>query len=705
MKLLAVGIAMTFATSALGADAAGKMPVKAPAAAPVTAFNWSGCYVGAHVGGGWGNKHFSDPTGFELPDGSPIFTPPSPLEARPVLPLDQTVSGLLGGGQVGCRYQSATNWVVGIDGGISAAQLFGSRAVTLTPFVSAPFVLVPGTFQAKAKWLASATGNIGYAFDRLLLYAKGGAAWVRDQYELSAAPDTFTGVGPADFRASETRTGWTAGAGIEYAFSNNLSARVEYDFYSFGTRNVQFVNQLPSTAFPFGNASIKQYINAITFGLNYYFWNLPASVAPTATTAPSVMSAAAALSWNATFQSEVRYFSWGGTLGVPKNAVTFAGGSVVPVGTRGSGAELYTPYAMQLVGQGNDFKIEMLARGGYVWARQSTAGLTGTVGTATDTVTSTTITYLGVPAIQPFISLDLNLPTGLASLTPTQVNARMDPDLVDVATFGEGLNVGPTIGFNLPFDSSWLLTMSAGYTHRGVFNTEGPLTPPGGNATPQPTNITPGDVFTATGVLGYQTGPLSAKLTGTITENGTTKQDDVDVVRPGRRYLIAGTASYNWPSKYVGTTTLNASAAHSNRNDVSFQCLSGCPTTLVTEPFNTNSNLYQASVQHLFDFGQIAVGPRGSFLFRDNNGYEPTTLQFVPAKERWTAGLIASYAPNQTFTFNARAERVWTHENETPGLPSGEMFSVLAGTTVTAFTIPVISSTGWQFAFGATASF
>src|SRR5689334_21116955 len=116
MKLLAAGIAMTFATSALGADVVGKMTLKAPTPAPATACNWSGCYFGAHVGGGWRNNHFSDPIGLELPDGSPIFTAPSPLEAQHVLPLDKTVSGVLGGGQVGCKYQSAANWVVGIDG-------------------------------------------------------------------------------------------------------------------------------------------------------------------------------------------------------------------------------------------------------------------------------------------------------------------------------------------------------------------------------------------------------------------------------------------------------------------------------------------------------------------------------------------------------------------------------------------------------------
>ena len=103
-------------------------------------------------------------------------------------------------------------------------------------------------------------------------------------------------------------------------------------------------------------------------------------------------------------------------------------------------------------------------------------------------------------------------------------------------------------------------------------------------------------------------------------------------------------------------------------------------------------------------FRQVVRRPQGKLLFRDN-GYEPTTLQFVPAKERWSAGVLAQYAPNQILAFNARVERVWTREQDTPGLPNNEMLSVLAGSNVTAFTVPVISSNGWQFAVGATASF
>jgi opacity protein-like surface antigen len=692
-RVFAVGMAVTlFGGSAVAADLTYKAPVKAePAAAP--AFSWTGCYVGGHVGGGWGTRDISRPSGFILPPTNPFFTF---LNGTPfgVNSLNESVSasGLLGGAQAGCKYQFAQDWVIGFEGEYSRTQLTGDHQVSLTPIPFFQSVTLPANLHVQTDWIASATATLGYSLNGLLFYGKGGAAWTRNKYGIAVGGPEFADLPQADFRAQDRRTGWTAGAGIEYPFANNFSTKLEYDYYDFGSRNLPFTDQMSSSP---GSVDIRQRIHAVKLGLDYYLWNAPPLPLTGRVTAPS-------MSWSETFSTEARYFSWQGTRGSPTNAVA---PGPVPLATPGSGAELYTPYAAQLVGQSNDLKIEMLMRGGWVWAHQSTAGLTGTVATATDTVASGTITYLGLPGLQPFASLELNLPTGLAALTATQVNARMDPDLVDISTFGEGLNIGPTVGINIPLTEAWLLTISAGYTRRGAYDMEGPFTPPGGGAAPQSTNIKPGDALTATAVLGYQAGPLSAKVTGTITENGTTKEDETPFVKPGRRSLIAATASYDWPADHSGTTTVNASAAHSNRNEVLFQCLIGCPIGLATEPFNTNSNVYQAGVQHLFNLNRFALGPAGSFLFRDNNGYEPTTLQFVPAKQRWSAGVLAQYAPTNALNFNARLDRIWTHENQTPGLPSGEMFSVLAGSTVTSFTVPVISSTGWLFTVGATATF
>jgi len=660
---------------------AADIPTKAPAPTPpaIAATNWTGCYIGAHVGGGWGGRELSAPVGFPVAGPLPLFGSTS-------LSIDQWATGALGGGHAGCNYQFANNWVVGIKGDFSAADLVGNRTLALDAGG-----VIPAELHIKTDWVVSATAIFGYSFNRLLVYGKGGAAWAHNFYQVALAVPDFA---PADFTAKETRSGWTVGAGLEYSITKNLSSTFEYNYYDFGTRVVQFVDQFAPAST--GSLESKQRIHAIKFGLNYYLWNAPA-VPGVAPPAPPPMS------WSETFNSEVRYFSWHSNRGVPTNALA-TGEFTRPVAGPGSGTEVYVPYAAQVTGQSDNLKIEMLARGGWVRARQSTGGLTGEISTATDSQMNGTVTYLGFKGVQPFASIDFNLPTGRSALTPTQVFARMDPDLVDIASFGEGFNFGPTVGFNVPITNSLIVTASVGYTDRGQFDAEAPLTPPT-HASVAGTRINPGNDTTGTVSVGYATDAWNGKLIGTISQGTATTVNGAQFIRPGRRYLVSGSFGYNWPQPHIGTTTVNASASHSNRNDVTFQCLlPGCPTDIVTEPLNTNSNLFRVSVDHRFRWDNFTLGPTGSYLHRDENGYVPTTLQFVPAKDRWSAGLLAQYAPNNIVSFNARLERVWTHENTAPSLTPNTMFSILANSPVTAFTVPVVSSTGWQFVFGLTAS-
>jgi outer membrane immunogenic protein len=123
--------------------------------------------------------------------------------------------------------------VIGIEGDGSGTGI-KADVTEAVPFNSPPFdpVTITGAAHSKTEWLASATGRLGWAWDRWLIYTKGGAAWVGDNY--SADIPIFN----EHLEASETRTGWTVGGGIEWAFWENWSAKLEYDFYDFGTRGV-----------------------------------------------------------------------------------------------------------------------------------------------------------------------------------------------------------------------------------------------------------------------------------------------------------------------------------------------------------------------------------------------------------------------------------------------------------------------------------
>jgi outer membrane immunogenic protein len=247
MKKLWLG---SVALIALGVPAiAADMPVKAPrVAAPVPYFNWTGCYLGAHVGGAWGRKDFGDPTGVN-------FAPPGET-------VDVRVSGWIGGAQLGCDYQIAANWVIGAEVDFSFADLKGSAA---DPFFEGK------NLEARTRWLATATGRIGYAMDRTLIYVKGGGAWARDQYDLRADPFVII-PGLLEFpggtaSAKETRAGWTVGFGLERAIWDNWSVKFEFDHYELGTRRVTLLDPVNGTQ----DADIKQRIDAAKIGLNYRF--------------------------------------------------------------------------------------------------------------------------------------------------------------------------------------------------------------------------------------------------------------------------------------------------------------------------------------------------------------------------------------------------------------------------------------------------
>jgi outer membrane immunogenic protein len=254
-KLLLASSALMLAGPALAADLP-RMSLKAPVVAAVP-YSWTGCYVGAHAGYGWGTTDFFDPIG-----GFANLGPGTTVRAKP--------RGPLAGGQIGCNYQFASNWVVGIEGEYSWANIQGD----VPP---ADLFFGGKNLRSQTDALASVTGRVGYSWDRVLFYGKGGGAWAHDRYSLHT-PAVFLPpfvVFPADdFTNRTTRTGWTLGVGAEWAFANNWSAKVEYNHYDFGSRALNLTD-------PFGAitpTTVTQRIDTVKVGINYRFWAPPAAV-------------------------------------------------------------------------------------------------------------------------------------------------------------------------------------------------------------------------------------------------------------------------------------------------------------------------------------------------------------------------------------------------------------------------------------------
>jgi outer membrane immunogenic protein len=221
--------------AALAAPAfAADLPVKAlpPVAPPVPYFSWTGFYIGANIGGAWSNGSITD----NLTGAS----------------LGSSTDGFIGGGQLGFNYQFNT-FVLGVEWDIDGTTLSKTSAAVPTGL---------GTLQAHVgtDWISTLTARGGFAFDRWLIYAKGGGAWVQN----SATFSNLTTGGSASF--SNTNSGWTVGVGGEWAFAPQWSAKLEYDY-------VKLDSWSPSTGTVIAGdtLTLSRNIQMLKAGVNYRF--------------------------------------------------------------------------------------------------------------------------------------------------------------------------------------------------------------------------------------------------------------------------------------------------------------------------------------------------------------------------------------------------------------------------------------------------
>jgi outer membrane immunogenic protein len=260
-------IALLIGSPAIAADMGLKARPAGPPPAP--AFSWTGCYVGAHVGWGWGRNNFSEQSATTaVTSGSESTFTTSSFGAASGR-VDS--SGGMFGGQVGCNYQFAPNWVAGIQGDFAGTDINGKA--------TDPLGLGNSVISVKTEWLASITGRLGVtAFNNVaLFYAKGGVAWDRNQWDLSNAANFFNSA-----LFSETRTGWTIGGGVEWAFLPNWTAFAEFNYYDFshGGSNAAGTNTTTTSCGIICTTSTttssvfstgKQQIEAVKVGVNYKF--------------------------------------------------------------------------------------------------------------------------------------------------------------------------------------------------------------------------------------------------------------------------------------------------------------------------------------------------------------------------------------------------------------------------------------------------
>ncbi len=249
MKRLAFAVALSVGagSAALAADLPPPAPMpRAPATyVPVVAppYNWSGFYIGGNLGAGWNSSGSVSDT-----FGSAFTT--------------NTNTQFLGGGQVGVNYQFWGGVVIG------AEAMFDWLPNTTNTITATNPIAGTASATINNRWLTTATGKLGYGWDRVLLYGKGGGAWVGTNnpgLTINGAPAAFSNT-------TSNNLGWTAGLGVEWAFWGNFSARAEWDYIRLQNQSFTVAGAAAPGSFATDVISINnRSINMFTAGVNYKF--------------------------------------------------------------------------------------------------------------------------------------------------------------------------------------------------------------------------------------------------------------------------------------------------------------------------------------------------------------------------------------------------------------------------------------------------
>jgi outer membrane immunogenic protein len=193
-----------------GPAMAADLPVKAPPMRAPLAYSWTGFYVGANIGYGWGDSK----TGLvDLYDPAYVTSIPG---------HSNNMNGVIGGGQIGYNQQFG-NTVFGLEADFSGTGMKGSVTDPLNGY----------TATSSIDWLSTVRGRLGLSFDRSLVYMTGGVAIGRVKNKLD---DLYNGGATiVSTTSAATHVGWTIGAGIETALSPNWSVRAEYLYVDLGS--------------------------------------------------------------------------------------------------------------------------------------------------------------------------------------------------------------------------------------------------------------------------------------------------------------------------------------------------------------------------------------------------------------------------------------------------------------------------------------
>jgi opacity protein-like surface antigen len=656
------------------------------------AYSWNGCYAGVEAGAStsssrwnYANSNFYSSTGNTDPQ---LISGVNFNDTRGII-----------GAQAGCN-RALGDWLVGGIEGMWFSNPMNEHS-QLPGFEPMPLASNKTVVSTNIQSIVSLTGRLGVApSSDWLLYGKGGYAAARIDTKGTVTPDFFP-TPIADFITTNWHSGWTAGAGIEYRLFRNVTIGLEYDYYKFDS--VTHMGTISALDFdangnPRPASPVLHNVSATTQTLmgriNFAFDTPAVGSGPSAAYAAYVKApplAQPAASYSGFVTSEIKGSSWDGTRG-PNVFAT----------DPGKGYQVYSPTTIGIdYLMPSQYKLETRVKSGYVYSASTTAGQEARYEGPVDTQASFNLTLLNYDSIRPLFGLNLNLPTGNSYLPNGQRFARMDPDLVDVGSYGVGFNVNPTAGFIVGIDEHTAVSLSAGWTWQDSFTKDGLDFSPIPTANPNVTNqqtitdlkqrVSPGNTYTLNGNVASTFGNLSLNSSFAYMGDSHASIDGIDTGRAGAKFIANGAANYKFDDRTALAT--NISWSFSEKNDIT-----DANSALVGEPKNSNSNLVIASIEPSYLLTErLKLAANYSYLFRDHNYYDPFQDQFIPSKQKHSVGASTTYVLTNTTILTLRGAHAWVRQGDGPFVPAAEL--------VPTFEPPSLKYQVWTASMAASVSF
>jgi opacity protein-like surface antigen len=637
---------------------------RAQAVGPASA--WSKCYVGAQAGAATSTSRWR-------------YTDSNPYSATgnttPIVVQGADFNDTRGiiGLQGGCNYAVSSWGLIGIEGSWFSNPMNNHNSKP--GFYPDPAAFPPEkeVVTTNIQSVLSLTGKLGVAASPdWLLYAKGGYAAARIETSGTVTPAFIPGI--FDFQTTAWHSGWTVGAGVEYRLFRNVTVGLEYDYYRFG--NVLHSGTVAAQDIVGGvavasnavdhrvDASVQTLMGRINFAFDTATGatdNAPYAAYAAYVKAPPLAQPVANIT--AFANSEVKFSSWTGDRGTN----VFAPDS-------GKGSQWYSPTTIGVdYVLPNAYKLVTRIKSGYVYSAQQTAGQVARYEGPLDTQASFNLTLLSFDSIRPQFGLALNLPTGNTYLPGNQRFTRMDPDLVDVGSYGVGFNVNPTAGFIMGLDEHTAVSLSAGYTWQGDFTKEGINLSQVNNPFPPPATIvvstfdlkqrvSPGSTYTVNGNISSTYGSLALNGSFAYMGDSHASLDGVNTGKAGAKLTANGSASYQFDQRTA--LSANVSWNFAEKNEIP----DGLGGQLI-EPKNSNSSVFIGSIDPSYLITErLKLAANYSFLYRDHNYYDPLESQFIPAKQKHLVGASATYQATDSASITLRGSHAWIRQDDGPFL-------------------------------------